>query len=296
MTTSDGLIWHSTPRATVGLVVSGGVVVDAPPYARGWALGRPAPELLGDPHAQTAWIPNVDPDEKALEIFLQGLPDARVISTIAHERSTMTTTAPEQTSYEAQSGGTEDWSNGETAPRVSYPEVSDNPHNHTYTWSPKLPDGSMLVIRSQTAEGLVQATEALNGALVARLRTAWQGVVGAPQAPQQAPQGPLAPFQAQAQQQFNQQPAQPYPQQGGQAPAAWQNAGAPQGPQLPPGWYKLNVPFPQKGTFDAIVAQNGVRKGDPGGGGQVSFQRASKSWYCSPEVAQLFSQFQPVPA
>jgi hypothetical protein len=32
--TGDGLIWYSTPRATVGLVVRAGVVVDGRPYAR----------------------------------------------------------------------------------------------------------------------------------------------------------------------------------------------------------------------------------------------------------------------
>jgi hypothetical protein len=56
------------------------------------------------------------------------------------------------------------------------------------------------------------------------------------------------------------------------------------------------VPFQQKGTFDAIVQQYNLRKGDPGRGGQVSWQKAVKSWYCSPEVAQLFGQFNPVAA
>lgn len=41
----DGLIWWSTPSATVGLVVHGAVVVDCPPYARHWALGRDARAL-----------------------------------------------------------------------------------------------------------------------------------------------------------------------------------------------------------------------------------------------------------
>jgi hypothetical protein len=39
--TADGMIWHSTPRATVGLVVKDGVVVEpCAPYARPWALGK----------------------------------------------------------------------------------------------------------------------------------------------------------------------------------------------------------------------------------------------------------------
>ncbi|WP_062431136.1 hypothetical protein [Herbidospora daliensis] len=42
----DGLIWWSTEKATFGLVVRDGVVVEAAPYARRWAHGRPAEELL----------------------------------------------------------------------------------------------------------------------------------------------------------------------------------------------------------------------------------------------------------
>lgn len=48
MAAGDGLIWHSTPAATVGLLVRGGRVVDCPPYARRWALGRDARELWRD--------------------------------------------------------------------------------------------------------------------------------------------------------------------------------------------------------------------------------------------------------
>lgn len=42
---NSGLIWLSTPSATVGLVVVDDRVVDCPPYARGWALGRDAGEV-----------------------------------------------------------------------------------------------------------------------------------------------------------------------------------------------------------------------------------------------------------
>ncbi len=41
----NGLFYWSSDRATVGLIVKGGVVVDAPPYARKWALGRTLAEL-----------------------------------------------------------------------------------------------------------------------------------------------------------------------------------------------------------------------------------------------------------
>lgn len=36
----DGMIWLSTPRFTVGLIVRAGRVVDCPPIARSWAYGR----------------------------------------------------------------------------------------------------------------------------------------------------------------------------------------------------------------------------------------------------------------
>ncbi|WP_030457007.1 hypothetical protein [Herbidospora cretacea] len=42
----DGLIWWSTEKATFGLIVRDGVVVEAAPYARRWARGRRAEELL----------------------------------------------------------------------------------------------------------------------------------------------------------------------------------------------------------------------------------------------------------
>jgi hypothetical protein len=33
------MIWAALPRATVGLIVAGGIVVDCPPYVRRWAMG-----------------------------------------------------------------------------------------------------------------------------------------------------------------------------------------------------------------------------------------------------------------
>ncbi len=188
-----------------------------------------------------------------------------------------------------------------TGANVTYPETPDNPHNHVYTWSPKLPDGSMLVIRAQTADGLVAAVEAM-APQAGRLRAAWGAVTG-PALP--APQAPQGQFPPQGGVNYSPQtpaPNQPYPGQ-----PAWQQAGAPQAPQqqwggapqgaqVPQGWYKLTVPFPQKGAFDAIVAQYNFTKGDPARGGQVSWQKAVKSWFCAPEVAQAFAQFNPVVA
>jgi hypothetical protein len=42
---SDGLWWVSCPRATFGIVVQSGRVVDAAPYGRRWCVGREWPEL-----------------------------------------------------------------------------------------------------------------------------------------------------------------------------------------------------------------------------------------------------------
>ena len=41
----NGLIYLSTPRFTVGLIVKNGVVVQAPPITRRWALGMTVQEV-----------------------------------------------------------------------------------------------------------------------------------------------------------------------------------------------------------------------------------------------------------
>lgn len=196
----------------------------------------------------------------------------------------------------------QDWSDVEGS--ASFPEVPANPHNHLFTLSLVPDKAPFLVIRANTARDLVQTMESLEqdgvyaamGKAQTTFRTQSQA---APPAAAGAPQ-----FQAMAQQTFTQQPAQQFPGVTGQAPAQWQNAGAPAftpappaGPQVPQGWYRLNVPFPQKNAFDAIVAQHGFKKADPNYGGQVSFQKTPiKAWYCAPEVAGAFAQFSPVDA
>jgi hypothetical protein len=62
------------------------------------------------------------------------------------------------------------------------------------------------------------------------------------------------------------------------------------------GWYRLNVPFKQKGVFDGLTAQYGMQKGRPSEGGHFSFQKADKSWYVHPQYAGAFGQFSPMPA
>nr|WP_062338381.1 hypothetical protein [Herbidospora sakaeratensis] len=57
----DGLIWWSTEKATFGLIVRDGVVVEAAPYARCWARGRSAEELIDKARrsggVSVEWIP-----------------------------------------------------------------------------------------------------------------------------------------------------------------------------------------------------------------------------------------------
>ncbi|MEU3452281.1 hypothetical protein ABZ671_01360 [Micromonospora sp. NPDC006766] len=56
---ADGLIWVVLPRATCGLVVADGVVVDAPPYLRrvkGSHARRVWRELAGQAQ-QLVWLP-----------------------------------------------------------------------------------------------------------------------------------------------------------------------------------------------------------------------------------------------
>lgn len=222
----------------------------------------------------------------------------------------MTETAPEQTETAA-----------DTAPQAPfghfYPQKPENPHESPLSVNFAPGRAPQVTVRGRTvSEWRDLLEEAMDSGVFTVIGAAYEALnaqasmgkglgpaspVNGAQAPVQAP--PAAPQQQFAPAGPNYNPQLPPPGQPGQAPAAWQNAGAPpqqqfvpQGPQLPQGWYKLNVPFPQKGAFDAIVAQYGIRKGDPGRGGQVSFQKATKSWYCAPEVAQAFGQFSPVPA
>lgn len=54
------MIWISTPKYTVGLIVRDGVIVDAPPLARKWALGRSARKVWNQAEgygARVRWIP-----------------------------------------------------------------------------------------------------------------------------------------------------------------------------------------------------------------------------------------------
>lgn len=252
-------------------------------------------------------------DTRKSEFLARELGPVRVIS---HEENRMTEQATEmEQDYDGEADGQI------VAGGATYPEHSYKLADHVYTWSPKLPDGSMLVFRSQSASGLVQAVKDM-GPLAGQLRAAWQDVVGAPQAPAQggfpqqtaATPPPFGPNVSAPQAPGYQGPPAPQaPQWGGQqqAPAQQWGGGQPQQAQsgqkpaypAPQGWYKLNVPYP-KGTeqLHALATQLQIPKGNPSKGGVYNFFGLSpsgapgKAWYCAPEAAHAFAQFTPMPA
>lgn len=224
----------------------------------------------------------------------------------------MTDTTTEAPATEAPEAG---W--GE-APAVTYPEYGPLPEARiSLNFTPgKAPQ---LTVRAHTAAELTAALQELEEGNVynviglAHSSLGAQVAIGAglgPASQVPAPQGPPAPPVMGTGPAFNPPPAMPGVT--GQAPAAWQNAGAPaappqgqwgnQAPQGPSpeyaqaGWYRLTVPFPKKGEFDGLCTQYQMRKGRPSEGGSFSFQKADKSWYVSPQFAGGFGQFNPVPA
>lgn len=215
----------------------------------------------------------------------------------------MTDTMPEQTTEDEQG-----WEDASPAP-VTYPDFPANPHNHRFTVSMN-GQGPMLVVRANTADEVKTAFEELeSGEAGAAIGRAWAAIkagaalgngLGATPIPQGAPAAPQAsgiptppPFGPNVS-----VPAAPGFQGNGgfpapPAPPAVQN-NAPEFQQN--GWYRLNVPFPKKGAFDAIVQQYQMKKGRPTEGGLVSFNKADKSWYVAPSHAGAFGDFSPVPA
>jgi hypothetical protein len=221
----------------------------------------------------------------------------------------MTDVMPEQTTSD------QEWDGNDQSSPATFPEFPDNPHNHRFTISFDS-RGPMVVVRGNSAAEIIAGYQELEqSAAGAAMGNAWASVkaaaavasgLGATPIPAGAPAAPQA-------------PGVPTPPPFGpnvsvpQAPGFQGNAGFP-APPAPPavqsytpefqagGWYRLTVPFKPQGSnpgkpgFDGIVTQYQLRKGRPSEGGQLSFNKADKSWYVSPEVAGAFPQFSPVPA
>ncbi|TXS35096.1 hypothetical protein [Streptomyces sp. t39] len=209
----------------------------------------------------------------------------------------MTDTMPEQTENN-------DWS--QAAPAVTYPENGPLPEaRFSVTFKPG--GAPMLTVRAHTAVELTAALQELEEANVynavgmAHSSLGAQVAVGAGLGPAtQMPAGPPALPGAPTPPPFGPNVSVPgAPGFQGGAPALPQPPAAPA--QASPeyrqaGWYRLTVPYPQKAQFDGIVAQYQLRKGRPSEGGQLSWNKAEKSWMVSPEAAGAFPNFNPVPA
>lgn len=215
----------------------------------------------------------------------------------------MTDTMPEQAT------DSEDWSDVEQGADSAYPEYPANPHNHRFTVSFD-GRGPMVVVRGNTAAEIIAGFQELEQtAAGAAMGNSWAALkaaaavasgLGATPVPAGAPAAPQAPgvptpppfgpnVSVPGAPGFQGNPGFPAPP----APPAVQN-NAPEFQQN--GWYRLNVPFPKKGAFDAVVQQYQMRKGRPSEGGSVSFNKADKSWYVSPQYAGAFGDFSPMPA
>ncbi|WP_327719857.1 hypothetical protein OG381_34280 [Streptomyces sp. NBC_00490] len=182
-----------------------------------------------------------------------------------------------------------------TVDGVSYPETPDNPHNHPYTLSLTPKEAPFLVVRASTEGELKERLDSLEtSGTMAAIGAAWSAYKG--HATLGAGMGPTTPVPA--------APAAP----GVPAPPPMPGAPAMPPPPAAPavsnrtaeyaqaGWYRLNVPFKDKATFDGITAQYGMTKGRPSEGGQFSFHKDTKAWYVHPQYAGAFPQFSPVPA
>ena len=54
--TMDGMVIWSNKRWTIGLILRNGIVVEAPPIARKWALGRSLDNLRLPPGTDVRWV------------------------------------------------------------------------------------------------------------------------------------------------------------------------------------------------------------------------------------------------
>jgi hypothetical protein len=289
----NGLFYWSTDRATVGLVVRGGVVIDAPPYAHRWALGRTLAEL--------------PPAKESVFVTDENMPVGTDVEGVDWG----------DVSPESVAAWTPDDMGTKVAP--SYPEYPGNPHNHRFTISLAPDKPPFIVVRGNTTEEITAAFNELEaGGVYANLAASWaslkaQGTIGAglgpvtpvsPQAPPpglpQAPQAPgtpppfgpnvsvpSAPGYAGPPQQQQQSWAPQTPAGPGGGWGAGQAQNRSQEKPRPAGWLMVDVPYNDKERFKALRAQ-GTESGN--------YLRGKIQWggkgvyWLEPSIAQWVAQ------
>lgn len=87
-------------------------------------------------------------------------------------------------------------------------------------------------------------------------------------------------------------------QWGAQPPAANGWGSGQQQPQptyAPPGWYKVNAPYPERDAFK--MAREAISQQNPAFyRSNMKFDKLNKTWLISPELVQYFSRWSPQPA
>lgn len=285
----NGLLWWSSDRATVGLIVRRGVVVDAPPYARRWALGRKVAELPAARESIFVTDENTQADAEGVD--WGGTPES------------------------AAAWSPEDYPSPAKA-AVTYPEYGPLPEAPiSINFRPG--DKPQITVRGHSAQDITRIFNDLeeNGvyaniaAAMASLNA--QGPLGAglgpvsPVGPPQAPQGPPAAPQGYG-------APSSYPPQGNTPPPFGPNVSVPAAPGYvgppapqggswggqqqgggrdpkprPAGWAMVDVPFNDKDRFKAL-RQQGTDSGN--------FLRGKVQWggkgtyWLDPSVAGWLAQ------
>lgn len=251
----DGLLYWSTDRATVGLIIKRGVVVDAPPYAHRW-VGRRVADL--PPAKESCFVSDMNYDAPQAEADAEGVDWGDMAPGMADSVATWTP---------------DDVPKPSLAERAAWPEYPSNPHNHRFTVS--LSPGRdlpMMVVRAQTAQELTDSFSEIEstgvwhniGAAYASMRAGMsmgQGLgpatpvspvtppPGLPQAPPQQTPPPFGPNVSVPGAPNYQGPPAPQQQGGWGGPPQQQQQGN-RGPKpRPNGWLVVDVPYNDKDRF-----------------------------------------------
>lgn len=281
---TDGLIYWTTPRATVGLVIEGGVVVDAPPCARR-ALGRRVEDLpvTGGMTVVACHHIVVAGTEEGLQCRsckVHLTPQGMILS----DQQDDIDWGPVEGSDTTHDNPMTDYPGVSAVAAPSFPEYSDNPHEHRYTITMKGGvgyDAPWVVVHASTAAECIGSLKELEAYGFYPALASAQGSLRAVSPGRAAAPAPAPAPMARPPMGGPQTPNQPYPGQ-----PAWQQAGAPQGmPQQnwggggqqqyggnaggkpdpspqPPGWFKVNARTgPGFDNWKAMRQQNDFLKG-----------------------------------